>query len=165
MTSTKHWASTWVAALFTTSLLLNMVYAVENKAKPGDSTEVNPYMGAPVTLVKAPNGATANKKILDGIEKVTWLKPTIDQPVEGIWQFSGYGLAPITVIDTDEGLIAFDTGDSKHDGGILLKAILSLENSEYVGPLADRWWLPVLAAGHISFADHVHSQKGLQLAF
>jgi hypothetical protein len=72
-----------------------------------------PYMGRPVTLTKAPNGAIANKKILDGIEKVGWLKPTIDQPAEGIWVFGGYGLAPIAIIDTDEGLIAFDTGDSQ----------------------------------------------------
>lgn len=41
-------------------------------------------MGASVTLTKAPNGAIANKKLLDGIDKVTWLKPTIDQPAEGI---------------------------------------------------------------------------------
>ena len=51
-------------------------------------------MGAPVELVKAPNGAIANKKILDGIEKVAWLKPTIEKPVEGIWQFGGCRLLP-----------------------------------------------------------------------
>ena len=85
--------------------------------------EVNPYMGAPVTLEKAPNGAIANKKILDGIEKVAWLKPTIEQPAEGIWVLGGYGLAPMTIIDTDEGLIAFDTGDTKHDGELFLEAI------------------------------------------
>jgi hypothetical protein len=55
---------------------------------------------------------------LDGIDKVTWTGPTIEQPVEGIWVFGGYGLAPISIIDTDEGLIAFDTGDTKHDGEI-----------------------------------------------
>ena len=86
-------------------------------------SQSNQYMGAPTTLVKAPNGAIANKKILDGIEKVGWLKPTIEQPAQGMWQFGGYGLAPITIIDTDEGLIAFDTGDSKHDGELLLAAI------------------------------------------
>ena len=44
--------------------------------------QTNPYMGGPVTLVKAPNGAIANKKLLDGIEKVAYLKPTIEQPAE-----------------------------------------------------------------------------------
>jgi alkyl sulfatase BDS1-like metallo-beta-lactamase superfamily hydrolase len=82
-----------------------------------------PYMGGPVELVEAPNGAIANKRIIDGIEEVAWLEPTIEQPAEGIWVFGGYGLAPISIIDTDEGLIAFDTGDTKHDGELLLEAI------------------------------------------
>ncbi len=82
-----------------------------------------PYMGGPVELGTAPNGAITNKRILDGIDKVAWLKPTIEKPAEGIWVFGGYGLAPISIIDTDEGLIAFDTGDTKHDGELLLEAI------------------------------------------
>ena len=87
-----------------------------------------PYMGGPVELVTAPNGAIANKRILDGIGKVAWLEPTIEQPVEGIWVFGGYGLAPIAVIDTDEGLIAFDTGDTRHDGELLLAAIRTVSD-------------------------------------
>ena len=90
--------------------------------------QTNPYMGGPVTLVKAPNGAIANKKLLDGIEKVAYLKPTIEQPAEGIWVFGGYAVAPIAVIDTDEGLIAFDTGDAEHDGEILLEAIRTVSD-------------------------------------
>ncbi len=90
--------------------------------------ENNPYMGAPVALSKAPNGAIANQKLLDGIEEVGWLKPTIEEPVEGIWVFGGYGLAPIAVIDTDEGLIAIDTGDSKYDGELLLEAIRTVSD-------------------------------------
>ena len=85
-------------------------------------------MGGPVELVEAPNGAIANKRILDGIEKVAWLEPTIEQPVEGVWVFGGYGLAPISIIDTDEGLIAFDTGDTKHDGELLLEAVRTVSD-------------------------------------
>ena len=85
-------------------------------------------MGGPVELVKAPNGAIANKRILDGIEKVFWLQPTIEQPAEGVWVFGGYGLAPISIIDTDQGLIAFDTGDTKHDGELLLEAIRTISD-------------------------------------
>jgi len=85
-------------------------------------------MGGPVELATAPNGAIANKRILDGIEEVGWLKPTIEQPVEGIWVFGGYGLAPIAIVDTDEGLIAFDTGDTKHDGELLLAAIRTVSD-------------------------------------
>ena len=90
--------------------------------------ELSPYMGGPVELVEAPNGAIANKKILDGIDDVAWTTPTIDTPAEGIWHFGGYGLVPIAVIDTDEGLIAFDTGDSKHDGELLLAAIRTVSD-------------------------------------
>jgi len=83
------------------------------------------YMGAPVTLVEFPNGAIGNKKLLDGADKVAWLKPTIEQPADGVWVLGGYGLAPMSIIDTDEGLIVFDTGDTKHDGELFLEAIRS----------------------------------------
>lgn len=92
------------------------------------SLSATPYMGGPVELVEAPNGAIANKRLLDGIEKVAWTKPTIEKPAEGIWVFGGYGLAPISIIDTDEGLIAFDTGDTKHDGEMLLEAIRTVSD-------------------------------------
>ena len=110
---THHRVFTGVWGLLFASLLVSSLNA----------QETDPYMGASVTLGKAPNGAIANQKLLDGIEKVGWLKPTIEEPVEGFWVFGGYGLAPIAVIDTEEGLIAIDTGDSKHDGELLLKAI------------------------------------------
>lgn len=110
------------AVALTLALLLQGTVLAQEK-ETDDSTVVNLYMGAPVTLTEAPNGAIANKKILDGIEKVGWLKPTIDEPAEGIWVFGGYGLAPITAIDTDEGIILFDTGDSKHDGELLFEAL------------------------------------------
>ena len=85
-------------------------------------------MGGAVELATAPNGAIANKRILDGIKKVFWLEPTIEQPAEGVWVFGGYGLAPISIIDTDQGLIAFDTGDTKHDGELLLEAIRTISD-------------------------------------
>ena len=84
---------TGVGALFVAMLLISSANAQKK----------DPYMGAPVSLGKAPNGAITNQKLLDGIEKVGWLKPTIEEPVEGVWVFGGYGLAPISVIDTDEG--------------------------------------------------------------
>jgi alkyl sulfatase BDS1-like metallo-beta-lactamase superfamily hydrolase len=86
------------------------------------------YMGAPVVLEKAANGAIANKKLLDRVGDSVCLEPEILEPAEGIWTFCGFGLAPISVIDTDEGLIAFDTGDSKHDGEVLLEAIRTVSD-------------------------------------
>ena len=81
------------------------------------------YMGAPVELVKAPNGAIANKKLLDRAGDFNWLKPTIENPAKGVWVFGGYGLAPMSIIEAEDGLIAFDTGDAKHDGELMLQAI------------------------------------------
>jgi alkyl sulfatase BDS1-like metallo-beta-lactamase superfamily hydrolase len=81
------------------------------------------YMGAPVTLTKAPNGAIATKELLDRVGDFNWLKPTIENPAEGIWVFGGYGLAPMSIIEAEDGLIAFDTGDTKHDGELMLKAL------------------------------------------
>ena len=131
---------------------------------------LTPYMGGPVELVEASNGAIANKRILDGIGQVAWLEPTIEQPVDGVWVFGGFGLAPIAIIDTDEGLIAFDTGDTKHDGELLLEAIRTIsdkpvkaiiyghshtvfgagvlaEGSEDIRssatPTSTRWWRPI----------------------
>lgn len=81
------------------------------------------YMGAPVDLVSAPNGAVTNRKLLDGIHAFNWLEPTIENPAKGIWVFGGYGLAPMSIIEADDGLIAFDTGDTRHDGELMLRAI------------------------------------------
>lgn len=92
------------------------------------TAQIDAYMGAPVELVTAPNGAIANKRLIDGIDKVGWTKPTIEKPVEGIWVLGGFGLAPVTIIDTDDGLIAFDTGDTKHDGELILQAVRTLSD-------------------------------------
>jgi alkyl sulfatase BDS1-like metallo-beta-lactamase superfamily hydrolase len=107
----------------TLALSMGIVSMAEAKEAGKSALPPTPYMGGPVELGTAPNGAITNKRILDGIEKVAWLEPTIEKPAEGIWVFGGYGLAPISIIDTDEGLIAFDTGDTKHDGELLLEAI------------------------------------------
>ncbi len=68
-------------------------------ATTASAEEPSPYMGAPVTLAEAPNGAIANKRILDVADKVGWLKPTIEQPVEGVWVLGGVGLAPMSIIE------------------------------------------------------------------
>ncbi|MGD8481016.1 MAG: alkyl sulfatase dimerization domain-containing protein [Methyloceanibacter sp.] len=92
------------------------------------TAQIDAYMGAPVELATAKNGAITNKRLLDGIDTVAWPEPTIEQPVDGIWVFGGYGLAPMAVIDTDEGLIAFDTGDTKHDGALMFEALRTVSD-------------------------------------
>ena len=69
-------------ALFTTVVALTAGAA--NLQAQDQSLPTTPYMCGPVELVTAPNGAIANKRILDGIDEVAWTEPTIEQPVEGI---------------------------------------------------------------------------------
>lgn len=97
--------------------------AARTRDLSSSTAQIDAYMGAPVELVTAPNGAIANKRLLDGIGKVAAIEPTIDEPAEGIWFLSGFGLAPMAVIDTPEGLIAIDTGDTKHDGELMLEGL------------------------------------------
>ncbi len=106
-----------VSVIFLTASVFIMVSA----ARAGETP--SPYMGGQVELVKAPNGAITNKKLLGRIGDFSWLKPTIENPAKGIWVFGGYGLAPMSIIEAEDGLIAFDTGDTKHDGELMLEAI------------------------------------------
>ena len=63
------------AALLCTSALLQNTAIAEER---------NIYMGAPVTLGKAPNSAIANKKLLDRVDETLCREPEILQPAEGI---------------------------------------------------------------------------------
>ena len=116
-------------AIALTSIALTACSGEDSKsytAEKGNTT--NPYMGAEVTLGEADNGAIVNQEVLDNAPKVTYLGPEIEQPAEGIYVIGGHALVPISVIDTPEGLIVYDVGDSKHDGENLLKAIRSFSD-------------------------------------
>ena len=80
-------------------------------------------MGAPVEGVTAPNGAIGNRRIIENADKVAYLERTVESPVPGVFVFGGFGLAPTAVIEAEDGLIAFDTGDVKHDGELILQAL------------------------------------------
>ncbi|MHC4647384.1 MAG: alkyl sulfatase dimerization domain-containing protein [Planctomycetota bacterium] len=82
------------------------------------------YMGGPAELVKAPNGAIVNKEVLEELPKTAWTRgPEIENPVEGVYVLGGYLISACIVVEADDGLIVFDTGDTKKDGEKLLKAI------------------------------------------
>jgi alkyl sulfatase BDS1-like metallo-beta-lactamase superfamily hydrolase len=101
----------------------SFAHAEQSEAPPSSV-----YMGAPTELTEAPNGAIARKDLLERIDDFAWLKPTIEKPAEGIYVFGGYAVAPIAIIETKEGLIAFDTGDAKHDGELLFEAIRTVSD-------------------------------------
>jgi len=91
----------------------------------------NRYMGAPVAMTKAPNGAVTNEDLLSRVGDFNWLEPSIQKVTDGIYVLGGYSLAPMTFIETDDGLIAFDTGDSRHDGELNLQAIRSVTDKPF----------------------------------
>jgi alkyl sulfatase BDS1-like metallo-beta-lactamase superfamily hydrolase len=84
------------------------------------------YMGGTAELVTAPNGAIVNKEVLEELPKTAWTEgPEIENPLEGVYVLGGYLISACIVIEAEEGLIVFDTGDTKEDGEKLLKAIRS----------------------------------------
>ena len=96
--------------------------------KPTTITASSPpssrYMGGPAELVTAPNGAIVNKEVLEQLPKTAWTKgPEIENPVDGVYVLGGYLISACIVVEAEEGLIVFDTGDTKEDGEKLLKAI------------------------------------------
>jgi len=66
------------------SLSGGVTNAATGSAAAAPAAQIDAYMGAPVEMATAPNGAIARKKLLDGIGKVGWLEPTIEKPAEGI---------------------------------------------------------------------------------
>ena len=94
-----------------------------NRSDPADIRRSNPYMGAETETATAPNGAVGNRRIIENADKVAYVEPTVENPAPGIYVFGGFGLAPTAIIEAEDGLIAFDTGDVKHDGELILEAI------------------------------------------
>ncbi|MEA3438336.1 MAG: hypothetical protein U9R43_17865, partial [Thermodesulfobacteriota bacterium] len=80
-----------------------------------NAQELSRYMGGEVELVTAPNGAIVNGEVLKISPQITYLEPTIDKVAEGVWCIGGYSLANCTVIETEDGLIIYDTGDTKEE--------------------------------------------------
>ena len=74
------------------------------------------YMGAPATLTTAPNGAVVYDQALSASEQVRYTEPTVEEITEGLWVIGGYALVNCVAIETDEGLIVYDTGDSAEEG-------------------------------------------------
>jgi alkyl sulfatase BDS1-like metallo-beta-lactamase superfamily hydrolase len=84
---------------------------------------ISPYMGGEVELTKAPNGAIVRKEVLDTASKIVYTKPTVEKLADGVWSIGGYSLANTTVIEAKDGLIVYDTGDTKEEGEHIRKAI------------------------------------------
>jgi alkyl sulfatase BDS1-like metallo-beta-lactamase superfamily hydrolase len=87
------------------------------------SENISPYMGGEVKLSKAPNGAIAREEVLTTATKILYTEPTTEKLAEGVWCIGGYSIANTTVIEADDGLIVYDTGDTIEEAEHIRKAI------------------------------------------
>lgn len=91
-------------------------------AGPAGEPARSPYLGAPVELATLPNGAVVPADTQRRLERTMYLVPTVDRPAPGVTVFAG-GFLNLTVIEGDDGLILYDTGETLADGEHLLRQI------------------------------------------
>lgn len=114
-----------LSIVFILAGLVTVMFSAVTQAE--DHAPSSRYMGGPAELVSAPNGAIVNKEVLEQLPKTGWTNgPEIENPVEGVYVLGGYLISACIVVEADEGLIVFDTGDTKEDGEKLLKAIRTI---------------------------------------
>jgi alkyl sulfatase BDS1-like metallo-beta-lactamase superfamily hydrolase len=109
-------------------LVINFIAALSllfciGLACPVTAAETSPYMGGDVNLTKAPNGAIIRAEVLETASKILYLEPTTEKLADGVWCIGGYSLANTTVIEAQDGLIVYDTGDTKEEADHIREAI------------------------------------------
>lgn len=92
------------------------------------SAETSQYMGEAVNLIKAPNGAIARQEVLETAAKILYVEPTTEKLAEDVWCIGGYSLANTTVIEAEDGLIVYDTGDTKEEAEHIREAIKKISD-------------------------------------
>ena len=88
----------------------------------------HPYMGGPVELTTAPNGAKINSYALKRMAKVHPTTPQVIRVADGVWQLVGMSIVYPCVIEGTDGLIVYDTGDNLEEGRHFLKEIRKLSD-------------------------------------
>ena len=92
------------------------------------SVAQSPYMGGQVNLTKAPNGAVIREEVLKAGARILYLEPTTEELTDGVWCIGGYSLANTTVIEAKDGLIVYDTGDTKEEAEHIRDAIKKISD-------------------------------------
>lgn len=96
-------------------------FSVNAAARDNDSVANYParYMGGKADIITAPDGARIYDKALTSVSRIVYTEPTVENLGNGIWVIGGYSIANFCVIETDQGLIVFDTGDYAEEGKLL----------------------------------------------
>ncbi len=120
-------ANITLGIIFVTMVLACSQVSTEEGKDGTDAKQVertsSRYMGGPAELVKAPNGAIANAESLQKAAKIMYLEPTTEKVAEGVWSIGGYSAANTTVIEAEDGLIVYDTGDNNEEAQHIREAI------------------------------------------
>ena len=81
------------------------------------------YMGGPVELATAHDGAIVNANLIEAYPKNWYTEKTVKEIVDGVWVVGGYSIANTIVIEGDDGLIVYDVGDTKEEAEHIRDAI------------------------------------------
>lgn len=107
--------------------------AAADPARP--PTETNPYMGAPVELSTLANGAITHADSHRRLARTMYLEPTVERVAPGVTVFGGDGFLNLTLIEGDDGLIVYDTGETIEDGERFLQQIRGVSDKPIVAVL------------------------------
>lgn len=94
--------------------------------------DMNIYMGADVALTTLPNGAVCNAVAHERLARTSYLTPEVDRVAPGVTVFGGDGFLNLTLIEGDDGLIVYDTGEVLEDGERFLKQIRTVSDKPIV---------------------------------
>lgn len=122
------------AGLFTICLL---TYSCKQKASEESTTEAQElsvprtgnFMGVPYELAEAPNGALVNKSMLTDYKMYKspltslFTKKEIVKVAEGIYSIQGIYVGNVSVIETKNGVVIYDTGERPSEGEEILKLL------------------------------------------
>jgi alkyl sulfatase BDS1-like metallo-beta-lactamase superfamily hydrolase len=89
-------------------------------------------MGGEVELMTAPNGAIVNAYTPRRLERVHPTTPQVLQVSQGVWQLAGMSISWPVVIEGDDGLIVYDTGDNLEEGRHFAREIAKLSDKPIV---------------------------------
>jgi alkyl sulfatase BDS1-like metallo-beta-lactamase superfamily hydrolase len=87
------------------------------------------FMGVPYELAEAPNGALVNKKILSDYKMYKspltslFTRKEVVKVAEGIYSIQGIYVGNVSVIETKNGVVLFDTGERPAEGEEILKLL------------------------------------------
>ncbi|CAB3778398.1 Putative alkyl/aryl-sulfatase YjcS [Paraburkholderia caffeinitolerans] len=108
--------------------------------KPGiHAPTIARYMGAPVELATAPNGAVVNRVALERLRASEPHTPEVRKIADGVWSVIGHSLVNVHVIEGERGLIVYDTGFSVKEAETILRDIRKISTKPVTAIIYSHW--------------------------